>query len=188
MNEYEGHETVFGALGAAEQQNDPTDVAAGVASSSVTQQKFGAGGTTAGLIGKVQAYLNNAGFGPITVDEQWGPATSSAVMAYQKDKSLPANGLLNPQTLYAMSLGPNPNVPAPVIPKTSPPVATGYSAPKPVTVPTAVTTKPSKRSLLPATVAGVVGGVIGFLVGGPAGAALGAGISGGSGYYFTKPS
>ncbi|HKN27206.1 MAG TPA: peptidoglycan-binding domain-containing protein [Roseiarcus sp.] len=53
---------------------------------------------------EIQMDLKADGFYPQRVDGFWGPSTREAVMAFQKDKKLPEDGELNPQTLAALGV------------------------------------------------------------------------------------
>jgi Putative peptidoglycan binding domain len=53
---------------------------------------------------EIQIDLKADGFYPQPVDGLWGPSTREAVMAFQKEKKLPIDGELNPQTLSALGV------------------------------------------------------------------------------------
>lgn len=53
-------------------------------------------------IRKAQAFLNAAGYGPLSTDGSYGPKTRQAVMNYQNDKKLEPTGVLDEATLAAM--------------------------------------------------------------------------------------
>lgn len=52
-------------------------------------------GMTASFIKKIQQALRDAGFDPGPIDGIFGPRTESAVLQYQRDKGLDANGLVD---------------------------------------------------------------------------------------------
>ena len=55
-------------------------------------------------IRKIQLELNKAGFDAQDVDGKWGPNSRSALRNYQQQQSLPGDGELNQQTLYALGV------------------------------------------------------------------------------------
>ena len=59
------------------------------------------------VIMSVQDRLENVGFYSGPHDGIWGPATQSALAAFQRSRSLEANGELTPATSVALGLDPN---------------------------------------------------------------------------------
>ena len=53
---------------------------------------------------EIQMDLKADGFYPQRVDGLWSPRIREAVMAFQKEKKLPEDGELNPQTLLALGV------------------------------------------------------------------------------------
>src|SRR5260370_13683860 len=53
---------------------------------------------------QLQTELQSRGFGPDTIDGDFGAATSAAVIAFQKSENLPADGIAGPDTLSALGL------------------------------------------------------------------------------------
>ncbi len=53
---------------------------------------------------ELQARLQELSFDPGAVDGIFGPATSAAVMAFQKSRNLVADGVVGPQTVQALKL------------------------------------------------------------------------------------
>lgn len=62
----------------------------------------------------IQTSLNWNLYNPGPVDGQYGPLTSAAVLRYQQDKGLEADGVVGPQTWASLGLGDWCSVPAPV--------------------------------------------------------------------------
>lgn len=55
-------------------------------------------GMTGASVRALQTALNKAGFGPLTVDGVFGPATTGAVRSYQRNKGLAVDGIAGPAT------------------------------------------------------------------------------------------
>lgn len=53
---------------------------------------------------EAQLALVMLGYGQISVDGLWGPATKKAIESFERDKGLPVTGEINPQTFRALSL------------------------------------------------------------------------------------
>lgn len=51
---------------------------------------------------KIQQYLNTAGYGDITENGKYGDATYNAVVLFQKNNKLKADGIVGPKTMKAM--------------------------------------------------------------------------------------
>ncbi len=61
-------------------------------------------GSSGDLVRQLQTALHDAGFGPDTIDGDFGAATKAAVIAFQESKDLPADGIAGPNTLAALGL------------------------------------------------------------------------------------
>jgi predicted chitinase len=64
-------------------------------------------GSLGPAVTRLQDKLKALGFGPGVVDGKFGPATKTALIAFQKSKGLTADGLAGPQTLAALQLNGN---------------------------------------------------------------------------------
>lgn len=53
---------------------------------------------------QAQQQLENRGYDVGAVDGRWGPGTRQALMRFQQDRSLPANGQLDEQTMAALGM------------------------------------------------------------------------------------
>ena len=61
-------------------------------------------GSTGEQVRQLQTKLHELGFGPATIDGNFGPATKAAVIAFQKSTTLSADGIAGPHTLTALGL------------------------------------------------------------------------------------
>lgn len=61
-------------------------------------------GSTGDEVIHLQSKLKSAGFDSVTVDGDFGPKTTTAVIAFQKSKGLSADGVVGKQTLDALGL------------------------------------------------------------------------------------
>jgi peptidoglycan hydrolase-like protein with peptidoglycan-binding domain len=59
-------------------------------------------GSSGPEVKKLQARLKELGFDPKAADGKFGRSTREAVIAFQKSKGLPADGIVGPQTLAAL--------------------------------------------------------------------------------------
>lgn len=55
-------------------------------------------GSSGAFVTKLQQFLNQAGYGTLATDGQFGPATEAAVKSYQHDHGLTADGVVGPKT------------------------------------------------------------------------------------------
>ena len=72
-------------------------------------------GSTGSAVRKLQARLKQLGFNPGLVDGDFGPATTAALIGFQKSAGLLADGVAGPRTLAALKLAANDRLPS-VIP------------------------------------------------------------------------
>ena len=72
----------------------------------------------------LQTKLKTLGFDPKGTDGNFGPATKTALIAFQKSKNLQADGVAGPLTLAALQLSPTATLAGPPNPTTASPVAT----------------------------------------------------------------
>jgi peptidoglycan L-alanyl-D-glutamate endopeptidase CwlK len=73
--------------------------------------KEGSGGAH---VKKLQAALKSRGFSPGVVDGEFGPATTAAVIGFQKSVGLLADGVAGPQTQRALGLVSDDSLPSPI--------------------------------------------------------------------------
>ena len=69
----------------------------------MTALKQGSSGSSDSSVRKLQKNLRDLGFNPGRVDGVFGPATKTAVIAFQKSKGIVANGNVGPKTLSALN-------------------------------------------------------------------------------------
>jgi len=61
-------------------------------------------GSTGEMVTRLQTKLRSLGFGPDTIDGDFGSGTKAAVIAFQKSAHLSADGIAGPSTLTALNL------------------------------------------------------------------------------------
>jgi putative chitinase len=72
-------------------------------------------GSTGDSVTALQQALLAAGFSPGSIDGNFGPGTQAAVLAFQRNDQLTADGIVGPVTANALNLGSDPALPS-VIP------------------------------------------------------------------------
>ena len=72
-------------------------------------------GSTGPAVAKLQAKLKEVGFNPGRADGDFGPATTAALIGFQKSAGLLADGIAGPRTLAALKLAASDSLPS-VIP------------------------------------------------------------------------
>jgi putative chitinase len=71
-------------------------------------------GSSGASVIALQQALQNAGFSPGAIDGQFGPGTQAAVLAFQNNQGLSADGVVGPQTAAALGLNAAPPVAPPI--------------------------------------------------------------------------
>jgi peptidoglycan hydrolase-like protein with peptidoglycan-binding domain len=59
-------------------------------------------GSKGKLVGFLQAYLDEHGYNPVAIDDDFGPKTEEAVKGFQKANGLPRDGVVGPLTWRAI--------------------------------------------------------------------------------------